>query len=222
MTFETEKFEKLMDQWQAFSNELYAVLRGMHDATATMAKVGKAPQPAAEALKAVQEQLKDAKTNAYLSARVMSLESQLPEGMKHCTIVCKECEKGHTRLTATNWVQHGCKQCEIEALQAREETLKAAHVNAVLDCQALQAKIETHRNLEIAVRKALGDYNRPSISLDHIVGVLAKGIKDEIDMKCNYRKDLEAVEKERDGLLQKLTAIKASIVSVAAVLDHKQ
>lgn len=42
---------------------------------------------------------------------------QLPEGMEHCTIQFKECEKGHGWLTATNWVQHGCSTCEIERLR---------------------------------------------------------------------------------------------------------
>ena len=45
------------------------------------------------------------------------LERQLPDGMKHCTIVFKECEKGHGWLTATNWVQHGCPTCALEELR---------------------------------------------------------------------------------------------------------
>jgi len=45
------------------------------------------------------------------------LERQLPDGMKHCTIVFKECDKGHGWLTATNWVQHGCPTCALEELR---------------------------------------------------------------------------------------------------------
>jgi hypothetical protein len=45
--------------------------------------------------------------------------SQLPAGMEHCTIQFKECEQGHGRLTATNWVDHGCPYCEIAALQLK-------------------------------------------------------------------------------------------------------
>jgi hypothetical protein len=56
-----------------------------------------------------------------LAAEVERLRGQLPEGMQHCTIVFKECEKGHGRLTATNWVQHECQQCEIERLRAALE-----------------------------------------------------------------------------------------------------
>jgi hypothetical protein len=47
---------------------------------------------------------------------IASLLRQLPEEMKHCTIQFKECEKGHGRLTATNWIDHGCRQCKIEEL----------------------------------------------------------------------------------------------------------
>jgi len=37
---------------------------------------------------------------------------KLPEGMKDCTIIFKECPVGHGTLTAKNWVQHGCLVCE--------------------------------------------------------------------------------------------------------------
>lgn len=56
---------------------------------------------------------------------VERLQSQLPEGMKHCTIVAKQCEKGHGWLTATNWVQHGCPWCEVERLRAANAELLA-------------------------------------------------------------------------------------------------
>ncbi len=48
---------------------------------------------------------------------VEQLRSQLPRGMEHCTILFKECEQGHGRLIATNWVDHGCQQCEIERMR---------------------------------------------------------------------------------------------------------
>jgi hypothetical protein len=48
--------------------------------------------------------------------RIAELEAQLPEGMKGCTIVFKQCDKGHGTLTATNWVQHECATCKIEEL----------------------------------------------------------------------------------------------------------
>lgn len=54
-----------------------------------------------------------------LQARVAELESQLPEGMKHCTIQFRECEKGHGWLTASNWVQHECATCERDELRRR-------------------------------------------------------------------------------------------------------
>lgn len=54
---------------------------------------------------------------AEAASRIMKLRSQLPEGMQDCTIVFKQCAVGHGRLTATNWVQHGCSTCEIEKLK---------------------------------------------------------------------------------------------------------
>lgn len=50
-------------------------------------------------------------------AEIRRVRGQLPEGMKHCTIVFKECGKGHGRLTATNWVDNGCMHYEIERLR---------------------------------------------------------------------------------------------------------
>jgi hypothetical protein len=50
--------------------------------------------------------------------RTDRLRAQLPDEMQDCTIVFKECERGHGRLTATNWVQHECQTCENERLRA--------------------------------------------------------------------------------------------------------
>lgn len=58
--------------------------------------------------------------------RIAELERQLPDGMKHCTILSKECEKGHGWLTATNWVQYGCPTCERDALTPTAAVLGAA------------------------------------------------------------------------------------------------
>ena len=44
-------------------------------------------------------------------------QRQLPEGMKHCIIQFLECDKGHGRLTATNWVPHFCPWCRIRELE---------------------------------------------------------------------------------------------------------
>lgn len=50
---------------------------------------------------------------------VEALLAQLPEGMRHCTIRFIECKKGHGRLTATNWIDHGCQTCELEEACAK-------------------------------------------------------------------------------------------------------
>jgi hypothetical protein len=57
------------------------------------------------------------------------LHSQLPEEMQGCTIRFIECAAGHGRLTATNWLDHGCARC-LE-LRLRDE-LTATQLNADL------------------------------------------------------------------------------------------
>lgn len=61
---------------------------------------------------------------------VEKLLAQLPDEMKYCTILFIKCEKGHGRLTATNWIDHGCQQCEIAALHARLERASDPVVDA--------------------------------------------------------------------------------------------
>ena len=52
------------------------------------------------------------------------LEAQLPDGMKHCTITFHECEKGHGKLSATNWIDSGCPWCQRN--EAYERSAKVA------------------------------------------------------------------------------------------------
>lgn len=67
--------------------------------------------------------------------RATEAEARLPEGMKHCTIQFKQCEKGHGWLTATNWVQHGCPTCREEVIKAEATELasKCAEMELTLD-----------------------------------------------------------------------------------------
>ncbi len=64
-----------------------------------------------------------ATTYAISRQRIAKLETQLPEGMKHCTIRFIECPVGHGRLTATNWVESGCQTCRISTLEGALEDL---------------------------------------------------------------------------------------------------
>lgn len=53
-------------------------------------------------------------------------ETQLPDGMKHCTITFHECEKGHGWLSATNWIDNGCLCCQRdEAYERAAESQRA-------------------------------------------------------------------------------------------------
>lgn len=66
---------------------------------------------------------------------VFMAQQQLPEGMRHCTIRFIECEVGHGRLTATNWVDHGCPWCKVGAkdheLEIERNRLAACGVAAL-------------------------------------------------------------------------------------------
>lgn len=57
---------------------------------------------------------------------IEKLRSQLPDGMKNCTIVFKQCERGHGRLVGTNWVDHGCGVCEQDRLRVERDKLRDA------------------------------------------------------------------------------------------------
>lgn len=88
-----------------------------------------------------------------LQARVAELEaerdellSRLPDGMKHCTIVFKECEKGHGWLTATNWVQHGCPTCERDELRRRVDDAESDRTRAANLIAALETELSVYRN----------------------------------------------------------------------------
>lgn len=80
-----------------------------------------------------------AESLAALVQEIERLRGQLPEGMQDCTIQFKECEQGHGRLTATNWVQHDCPWCSIAILRAAKceeiEALKKDHATALIQAE---------------------------------------------------------------------------------------
>jgi septal ring factor EnvC (AmiA/AmiB activator) len=76
-----------------------------------------------------------------LRAERDALLAQLPDEMKHCTIRFIECEKGHGRLTADNWIDHGCKKCQLDALEAEQDELRAAVEAAEADAERLAGRL---------------------------------------------------------------------------------
>jgi hypothetical protein len=81
-----------------------------------------------KALTLVLKELRGLRKLAYerweiANARISQLEAQLPEGMKLSIIRFKECEKGHGRLLADNWVDGGCPYCRIDSLKQDVEKL---------------------------------------------------------------------------------------------------
>ena len=74
-------------------------------------------------------------TDDELRAEIERLLRQLPEGMKHCTIVFRECALGHGWLTATNWVPFECPTCAIQAERARADRYLAA-ITEMIDAES--------------------------------------------------------------------------------------
>ena len=84
-------------------------------------------------------------------ARIAELEAQLPDEMKNCTIVFKECAKGHGTLTATNWVQYECATCKIAELQDSFEDAVTRAEKAENSIAELEANVKTLRKSGISL-----------------------------------------------------------------------
>jgi hypothetical protein len=85
-----------------------------------------------------------------MNAENDELLSRLPDGMKHCTIVFKECDKGHGWLTATNWVQHGCPKCEFDRLVDEKHEFQrllrqSSNMVSALHLEACQWRIKAEK-----------------------------------------------------------------------------
>lgn len=89
------------------------------------------------------------------------LLGQLPESMQRCTIRFVECEKGHGRLTADNWVDNGCPKCKLDEARGKLrvgdvfETIDPSHWGDIVGT-AFVSRIdgEVHRTIHVrALRK---------------------------------------------------------------------
>lgn len=107
--------------------------------------------------KMVDEWDKARREAATLQARVAELEAQLPEGMKHCTIVFKECSLGHAWLTGTNWVEHGCPTCELRKVESERDAIQAQveRLRKSMDTAGHMIGIGAPATAEVVLREAL-------------------------------------------------------------------
>lgn len=81
---------------------------------------------------------------------IKGLKSQLPASMQNCTIQFKECEKGHGRLTATNWAVAGCYVCERERHQRVIKDLEQKGRDIDYQSRLKDTKI---RDLQVELKK---------------------------------------------------------------------
>lgn len=125
---------------------------------ATVGFAWKAWQEAQAKMQARVAELEAEKWNTQIAeAALLSVEkerdgllSQLPEGMKHCTIIFKECDKGHGWLTATNWVQHGCPKCEFDRIVDEKHELQrlrrqSSNMVSALHLEACQWRLKAEK-----------------------------------------------------------------------------
>jgi len=84
--------------------------------------------------------------------RIKQLKAQLPPEMQKCMILLKQCEKGHSWLTASNWADAGsreCPWCKMEELESRNTTTNHRYTDlqyqldsAVAENEDLQRRID--------------------------------------------------------------------------------
>lgn len=87
-------------------------------------------------------------------ARYHALLAQLPEGMKHCTILFKSCPVGHGRLHATNWEEHGCPHCKIATLtRERDGLLRRLAEICRKAGEAVDHPLRGHENADVQVER---------------------------------------------------------------------
>ena len=82
--------------------------------------------------------------------RIKQLKAQLPPEMQKCMILLKKCEKGHSWLTASNWVDtRECPWCKMKELESRNTTTNLGYTDlqyqldsAVAENEKLQKRID--------------------------------------------------------------------------------
>lgn len=87
--------------------------------------------------------------NRELATALEDVRKQLPDGMKHCTIVFRKCPVGHGRLVGENWGDVGCPWCAVEKHLKRVYELEAelANKDAVIRQAAAAPDYVTRKEL---------------------------------------------------------------------------
>ena len=97
------------------------------------------------------------------------LLAQLPADMQDCTILFKECEVGHGRLTAMNWIDHGCRQCEMDRL-----TTALQKIADLVDSEADEPLDDAIAIANAALGKATAEGGMNNETLEALKGSIAK------------------------------------------------
>lgn len=144
------------------------------------------------------------------------MNKQLPEGMQNCTILFKECEKGHGWLTATNWVPFDCPTCERDKLRLMiQDLIDNGHVHIkTLKCwSSLLEEVQVPGDIALAIQT-----NRPQLL------ALAKRPMDaeEVGMLLNLMRVLmntnQALREHSVLVSQRAEQVKGSLIGLNATL----
>jgi len=180
--------------------------------------------------------------NAALREQLETLKKQLPDEMQDCTIVFKECEQGHGRLIAANWIDHGCGTCALESLQAQlvdrdamilqmgEQAAVLAKENMAVKTQLRQVEGERDEAIECASRPTWVCDGCGRVSQDGWVDrVIELMDGTEYCMECPVCgvRDIEEdcasdLAQERDDLQDALTTLRAQLRQVEGELADEK
>ena len=136
--------------------------------------------------------------NECKDSLIETLQAQLPAEMPGCTILFKECEKGHGRLTATNWIDHGCGTCTLEQLQAQLAELRdgcemMTHTAGTFQ-ELWRGACDQREAMEAQLRQVEGERNTARHRVDELESR-------EIDVEI-LQGDLDTLQAQVEGLEQ--------------------
>lgn len=129
-------------------------------------------------------------------ARIAELEKQLPDGMKDCTIIFKQCPHGHGWLTAKNWVgNEHCPKCTLDSANLKIRELLDA--NDSLDYGS-RSELATLRNQLAATQSELTEIAEQNKGLGEDVLVFRNAMTEAQRKLAERESEVARLTTERD------------------------
>jgi len=150
--------------------------------------------------------------NECKDSLIETLQAQLPAEMPGCTILFKECEKGHGRLTATNWIDHGCGTCALESLKAQ-----LADRDAMILQMGEQAAVLAKENMAVKAQLRQVEGERDGLEQNCLNNHVTTEQADAKVMKLEGEKGMWA--SERIDLLTQLENAEADLTTLRQLVE---